>query len=432
MKVFWSWQADTQGKTGRHFVRAALADAVRALKQPEDVEEPSERETREALHLDHDRQGVPGSPDLARTIFGKIDQAAVFVADVTLVAQMQGEDRGAKKKLINSNVAIEYGYAVRALGDQSILMVQNVHYGKREDLPFDLKHKAGPIQYRLGPDANKEEIAAERAKLRGKFVEALRPYLSMGKVPGEPARKFEETPCTVNAAFFWTPSDVLARIGSHTPPAFRHHSEDDDAIDYRFNEPHAFYLRLIPTIPLAEELKVTRLFAIVQRRRLEVLTRTVYGAGMPGRNRFGAISYEPHGNSPVPTGFTQLFRNGEIWGVSGEFAAHYYDDLVVPMVNVENIYKRTLTNYIVVAGEDLGVAPPYQVEMGAVGLKDMRLSLPQPVSVRGEVSEPVYEHELKLRRVLNETSAESQRAVVDEFLDKLYDLAGVTRSPPPR
>jgi hypothetical protein len=129
VKVFWSWQADTPGKTGRHFVREALADAIKTLKQPEDVEEPSEREAREDLHLDHDRQGVPGSPDLAPTIFRKIDQAAVFVADVTLVAQMHdqaanGGDQGAKKKLINSNVAIEYGYALRALGDESILMVQ--------------------------------------------------------------------------------------------------------------------------------------------------------------------------------------------------------------------------------------------------------------------------------------------------------------------
>ena len=132
VKVFWSWQADTPGKIGRHFVRAALADAIKALKQAEDVEEPSEREAREDLHLDHDRQGVPGSPDLAPTIFRKIDQAAVFVTDVTLVAEMKGpaaEDRGgAQKKLINSNVAIEYGYALRALGDESILMVQNVHY----------------------------------------------------------------------------------------------------------------------------------------------------------------------------------------------------------------------------------------------------------------------------------------------------------------
>jgi len=30
MKIFWSWQADTDGKTGRHFVRDALTEAVEA------------------------------------------------------------------------------------------------------------------------------------------------------------------------------------------------------------------------------------------------------------------------------------------------------------------------------------------------------------------------------------------------------------------
>jgi hypothetical protein len=429
VKVFWSWQADTPGKIGRHFVRAALADAIKALKQAEDVEEPSEREAREDLHLDHDRQGVPGSPDLAPTIFRKIDQAAVFVTDVTLVAEMKGpaaeDSGGAQKKLINSNVAIEYGYALRALGDESILMVQNVHYGEREELPFDLKHKAGPIQYRLPPGATKQEIAAERARLRGILVEALRPYL-VGRAPRAPSRKFEEVPCTSNIAFFWDPSEVLARIGSRTPVPFRHRSEDDDVIEYRFNEPRAFYLRLIPTAPLHQELRVTALDDVVQRRHLQVLTRTVNGS-MPGRNRFGAITYEPRGTSPLPLAFTQLFRNGEIWGVSREFTAHYYDALFVPMVNIENIYKRVLVNYILVAGEDLEIPPPYQVEMGATGLKDMCVSLPQSVSSRNEVSEPIYENQLKVRRVLNDTGAESQRTLVDEFLDKLYDLASVTR-----
>jgi hypothetical protein len=51
-KFFWSWQADTPGKTGRHFVRAALAEAVAALKQPEDIEEPDAGVAREALHQD--------------------------------------------------------------------------------------------------------------------------------------------------------------------------------------------------------------------------------------------------------------------------------------------------------------------------------------------------------------------------------------------
>jgi hypothetical protein len=106
MKVFWSWQADTPGNTGRFFVRDALAEAIKALKADEEIVEPSEREARDALHLDSDRQGVPGSPDLAATIFEKIEQATVFVADVTLVGETP-----ATQKLINPNVAIEYGHA---------------------------------------------------------------------------------------------------------------------------------------------------------------------------------------------------------------------------------------------------------------------------------------------------------------------------------
>ncbi len=116
MKIFWSWQSDTPGRIGRHFVRDVLADAIKVLKQPEDVEEPSDRDARQSLHLDQDRQGVPGSPDLAPTIFGKISRASVFVADVTLVGKNRdlgtGDRPDRSKKLINSNVAIEYGYPI--------------------------------------------------------------------------------------------------------------------------------------------------------------------------------------------------------------------------------------------------------------------------------------------------------------------------------
>jgi hypothetical protein len=401
-----------------------------ALKQPEDVEEPLERETREALHLDHDRQGVPGSPDLAPTIFRKIDQAAVFVADVTLIAQIDdtptsGGEVRQRKKFINSNVAIEYGYALHALGDESILMVQNIYYGEREELPFDLKHKAGPIQYRLQPGATKQEISTELAQLRGVLVTALRPYLSHGRVVRGTSRSFQEIPCTNNIASFWSAGEVIARIGSNQPAPLRHPSEDEDVIEYHFDEPRSFYLRVIPTIALNEELPVTTLSDVVRRRDLMILTRAGIG-GMPDRNRFGAVIYEPHGTSPIPRGFTQLFRNGEIWGVSSEFAQHYYDELMVPMVNVKNIFERALENYISVAGEKLGVAAPYQVEMGAVGLKGMRLTFPQSTRLE-QVSEPVYENELKVRQVLNDTSRTSQQALVEKFLTKLYDLADVKR-----
>jgi hypothetical protein len=231
MKIFWSWQSDTPGKVGRHFVRDALRLAIDALKQAPDVEEPTAAETRESIHLDHDRQGVTGSPDLARTIFEKIDAAAVFVADVTLI----GNSDDGKKRLINPNVAIEYGHAHHALGDNAILMVQNTHYGDRDALPFDLKQKAGPIQYRLAPDAKKPEIEAAQKSLVGQFVEALRPFVE--RQATQAVAPFQEQPSAGTPAVYFTASEVLGRIGVGTV----------DEIEYRFAEPRAFYLRLMPT-----------------------------------------------------------------------------------------------------------------------------------------------------------------------------------------
>lgn len=147
MKVFWSWQSDTSGTIGRHFVRDALHAAIEQLKQAPEVEEPTERESRSAMHLDQDRKGISGSPDLARVILEKIEQSAVFVADVTPVGVVLNENKALAKKLINPNVAIELGYAVHALTDRALLMVMNEHFGSRADLPFDLQSKAGPITF---------------------------------------------------------------------------------------------------------------------------------------------------------------------------------------------------------------------------------------------------------------------------------------------
>ena len=408
-------------------MRTVLTDAIKALKEPEDIEEPTERASREALHLDHDRQGVPGSPDLAPTIFAKIAAAAVFIADVTLVGSVdRPEDEkgpGGAKRLVNSNVAIEYGYALRSLGDIAILMVQNTYYGNREALPFDLKHKAGPIQYHLAPNATKDNVAKEAGKLRSQFIAALRPYLGRTQATGVPERMFRETPPTTNIATFWQPADVLATVGSVLSRVRGPRDDDDPPIEYRFHEQHVFYLRLIPVRELAEPLAVTALMEVVERRGLQVLTRTING-GMAGRNKFGAISYEPHGTSATPIAFSQLFRNGEIWGVTREFAAKYEGELVVPMVNVLNIYNRVLANFVKVASEDLGIPYSYQAELGAVGLDGMCVSLPSP-AISNQLSDHVYEGQLKLRKILNRRPQSPRIPIVDEFIAQLYDLAGV-------
>jgi hypothetical protein len=172
VKIFWSWQSDTPGKTGRHFVRDVLQLVVEEIKQSLEVEEPTEREARAAIHLDHDRKGVGGSPDLARLILEKIERSVVFVTDVTPVGIVheKPDDQNSKvvKKIINPNVAIELGYALHALTDRALLMVMNEFYGARADLPFDLQSKAGPITFNLPPNATRQAIETE-ARSRGRW-----------------------------------------------------------------------------------------------------------------------------------------------------------------------------------------------------------------------------------------------------------------------
>src|ERR1700677_4556331 len=416
MKVFWSWQFDTPGETGRHFVRDVLSDAIAVLKEPADIEEPSERE--EALRQDHDRKGVEASPGLALAICKKIDRAAVFITDVTLVGERPtsaDSATGARpKKFINSNVALEYGYALRALTDARILMIQNVHYGDRDELPFGLEHEAGPIRFRLPPDATKAAIDAEHVRLRAVLVDALRPHIGAA-VSAEAAVPFEEFPSTTNIAFYWDPAEALASRESGVLRAFGRRDEED-AIEYRFNETPAFYLRLIPTVPLPEPLEAPTMHDIVGRGRVDVLTRTAFGS-VPARNRFGAIAYEPFGASTTPTAFTQLFRNGEIWGVTRELVGRTHNEPSVPMTNVRDIYGRVLESFISVAAEEVGLAPPFHIEMGAVGLKGLRVSLPQ--SLRRwlhELSEPIFEDQLQFRKILNDTSVSTQEALVHDFI----------------
>jgi hypothetical protein len=142
MKVFYSWQSDTPSKVGRTFIRDALEAAIACL-QLEDAERPE---------IDQDTKGVLGSPVITDTIFQKIREAKVVVADVTLTGQTP-----AGKHSCNSNVAIELGHALGIHGDAILLNVMNTHYGSPQDLPFDLAHRRWPVQFKLSPDADTTE-----------------------------------------------------------------------------------------------------------------------------------------------------------------------------------------------------------------------------------------------------------------------------------
>lgn len=161
-KVFYSWQSDLPNRTNRGFIQRALEDAVKALRADETLAVD--------LVVDRDTSGVPGAPDIASTIFAKIDSAVAVVADVSVI---NSSSEGARATP-NPNVLIELGYAMKSLGVDRVLMVMNTASGRPEDLPFDLRMRR-VITYTMTPDTPPAEA---RKRLQKQFEEAVRSVLA--------------------------------------------------------------------------------------------------------------------------------------------------------------------------------------------------------------------------------------------------------------
>lgn len=164
--VFYSWQSDLPRKLARDVVRGAASSAVQRIAQDVGLED--------SPRLDSDTENVSGSPDIANTIYGKIEKSDVFIADVSIVGKTEHTDPNKKvKSLSNPNVLLELGYAAAKLGWERIVLVMNTAYGAPEELPFDLKNRRFPITYKVGPDSRKD-VDAVQAKLSEDIEFAIR------------------------------------------------------------------------------------------------------------------------------------------------------------------------------------------------------------------------------------------------------------------
>ncbi len=167
--VFYAWQAILANSTNRGFIKKALEDAAKVIKKDGTLDiEPV---------IDRDTEGVPGSPDIAVTIFEKIASASVVVADVSFVGSQQDG-----RPTPNPNVMIELGYAFRAIEYERVIMVFNNAYGDVERLPFDLKMRRA-VEYNMPEEVTDRSI--ERKALQGKLEKALRASLATIK-PAKP------------------------------------------------------------------------------------------------------------------------------------------------------------------------------------------------------------------------------------------------------
>jgi hypothetical protein len=168
--VFYAWQGDTPESVNHYFIRDALQDAVLALNANLSIDE--------ALDVDSDAQGNPGSAPVAETILKKIDACMIIVSDVTFVATIPATEPDRKEKRFpNANVLIELGYARARHGHVGLVQVMNTHFGGPDLLPFDLGHLSRPIQFALTPNGTPEEKKRIRRELAGRLRRAIKTFL---------------------------------------------------------------------------------------------------------------------------------------------------------------------------------------------------------------------------------------------------------------
>lgn len=403
MKVFWAWQFDLPGKIARHFIREALAEAIGSING--EIEEPDEAFQ---MQLDYGRKGLKGSPDLAIEIMKKIEAASVFLADVTPVGKGppyrtdDGKDSDGKP-LMNPNVAIELGYALSSLKTDRVLMVMNNHYGKREDLPFDLGHKGGPIFYKLAPEASKDDITKEKKKLVGVLIEALSEYVP--KLEREP---FPALPAQIGDGIFFKGDEVLAEDWNSA-----------EKLKYTMPARSVMWLRVIPTAAL--EMPLDR----------ETLVRGVgrfgaFGAprGMePTReNSYGVCFFSPSG--PNIDCISQYTRDGEIWGINADILAQgQVEHSVLMTLPMENLFVTSLDLYVEFMRYVAKVGSPLRVEAGIQGVKG-RLIAHNSYSPQ---SPTMARDAVKHSGVLRTFEKAEQMALLLEFFKKVNAASGVPR-----
>ena len=162
IEIFYSWQSDLPNRTNRGVIQTALERAARNIRDDESIKvEPV---------VDRDTAGVPGSPNIAETILGKIDECHIFVGDVSII-----NPDSEKRKTPNPNVMLELGYALKKLSSARIVMVLNRAFGKPEELPFDLKMKR-TLDYNA--IESQENISKERNNLAKKLERALKAIIN--------------------------------------------------------------------------------------------------------------------------------------------------------------------------------------------------------------------------------------------------------------
>lgn len=143
-KIFFSWQSDLPSNQTKRFIEDSMEMAKNMISRT--IELVLDEATRERF----------GAPDVMLSIFDKIDECDLFIADVSIVGsylphKKDEDDNPESKYFSNPNVLLELGYAAASKTWDRCICMANTDYGSIKNLPFDLNHRRiTPFSYSEG------------------------------------------------------------------------------------------------------------------------------------------------------------------------------------------------------------------------------------------------------------------------------------------
>ncbi|SFN99807.1 hypothetical protein SAMN05443579_101214 [Variovorax sp. PDC80] len=355
-KIFWSWQSDYSPKTCRHFIRGALVEAITQVANEIGVDDADRPE------IDHDTKGERGMADIAATILNKIADAAVFVADLTPIAQSPDG-----KWLPNPNVMIELGWAMHRPGWERVIGILNMASGaKVEDLPFDIRQRR-VVTFVLSEGADKPTRAAVRSKLVKELKEALQTNLeersddlaAATRIDGV-APKADNYSIWASAGGTLTHNDAFGGAGRETVAMP--------------DVPRA-YMRIIPAGWKNGAPSVSDIAKLNQSKSIEAPSDSAssgnYGATEEGYVRYW-ITGQSEAREASTTNITMFFEDtGEFWMLHGSVIVPHQGQLLLRDHPMLGQWSQLLRKAMIVM-DHFQAQKTRRVEVGLFAVKDLQ------------------------------------------------------------
>ncbi len=406
--IFFSWQASRNARECRNLIEQALKMALEGLAQDATLEQA----LRDGLELDKDTKNVPGSPPIFSTVLAKIDKAVVFVPDLTAVAKREDGEL-----LPNSNVLIEYGWALKTLSHLRMIPVMNTAYGnpKLERLPFDLAHLRFPITFHLPEGASDSDRRNVRHSLAKELSSALKTVFESEEFkvrmpePTKPRDFHRQKHIVGSRARFRFDSKPL---GLASDP-FAQLTGQPESSQVQLDKGAACWFRFMPTVDSGRRLSVVEIKERAMELSVMPILHMAQSIGFV-RGSDGGGFYSVEGGTTTRS-VAYVFKTGEIWLVDSWLAQ-------VPYVELnENAFTEKLRRCADISINRLALPGPYQWEAGFEGISGRMLVLPGFDRARGTaVEERVY----AVGRLTPEGDPVKS---LEPFFEKVFDCFGVRR-----